>query len=285
MTPLAFAKLHGAGNDYLFVDGIRDATLEAELLAPHVAALCDRHRGVGSDGVILLVRGAGDAVRMVMWNADGSRGAFCGNGVRCLAYLARVRGHVSDDTVEIDTDVGRVRVELRRDPRGAVVGGRSTLPPLTLAPRSESDTLAGRALRWRRAATGNPHAVVLLPAGIDLEMLPVARLGAAFQADARFDGGVNVEFVTVLADDRIRCRTFERGSGETLACGSGATAAAAVARAEGRVRGDRIAVELRGGELQVEFDADGPRLAGPCALVCEGTADLDALGTAPQRGS
>ena len=261
---LEFTKMEGAGNDYVYVDGTVAPFDEAA--APALArAISDRHFGVGADGLIVLARSGNADARMLMWNADGSRGAMCGNGIRCLAKLARERGVVGADTMRIETDAGIHEVVLQRDRAGAVVGGRVRFPGARVAPapaRFESWT-------YHRADLGNPHAVLFVTGDPDAEDL--AAVGAAFQRCPDYPGGVNVEVVQVLAGGELKQRTFERGSGETLACGTGATAAALVALATGKVAGPRVPVRLRGGTLVVERDGSSLVLEGPARTVFRGS--------------
>lgn len=269
---LPFVKMHGAGNDYVYLDGIR-ASLDVDSVAGLVTRLADRHTGIGGDGVILLAPSDVADCRMVMWNADGSRGRMCGNGLRCLAKLAVDTGAVRGDTLDVETDSGVKRVRLLRGANGRIDGATVELGPVDV------DTTA-RAFRWRdgtvhyhRAAVGSPHAVIFGSA--DPALLPVVEIGRALQVHPDFPDGVNVEFVAVR-DGVLVQRTFERGSGETLACGSGATAAAIAAIRTGRVPGPRVEVRLLGGTLVIEDTPVGATLTGPARTAFDGTFDLDA---------
>jgi diaminopimelate epimerase len=263
---LPFTKLEGAGNDYVYVD--RHDDLEPPVDAAELARrVADRHFGVGSDGLIVLGRSTIADVRMWMWNADGSRGAMCGNGLRCLAKFARDRGVLRADIGTIETDAGTRRFELLRT-AGEVVGARVDMGVVRVAAEPTPFTFAGREYPFHAADAGNPHAVVF--GDDDPEALPVLEVGAAFQRHPMFASGVNVEFVRHLGGDRLVQRTFERGSGETLACGSGATAVAAAAFATGRVTGDVATIRLRGGELRVIREASSLVLEGPARTVFHG---------------
>jgi diaminopimelate epimerase len=265
MTRLPFAKMEGAGNDYVFVDGIRDRfPLDR---GPELARVwSDRHFGIGGDGLIVLQRGAAAPVRMVMWNADGSRGAMCGNGLRCLARLALEHGHVRERRFDVETDAGPRAVEL------AAAGGavRTWMGDVACADPVDID-VAGRRLTIVPGDAGNPHAVVFVA---DVDRAEVAAIGLAMQAHARFPGGVNVEFVQVLAPDLLRQRTFERGSGETMACGTGAAVAVVAARRTGRAHGGAVTVRLRGGELRIDGSGSSLAIEGPARTVFTGEIDL-----------
>lgn len=260
---VSFTKMEGLGNDYLFVDAIAQP-LALERAPAWSRRWSDRRFGVGSDGVIALLRGDRSPVRMAMWNADGSRGAMCGNGLRCLARFARARGHVDQDAFDVETDAGVRHVELL--PGGAVRAGMGAVrlsPPRRVA-------VGGVEFELTPADVGNPHAVLFVA---DPDAIDVARFGAALQRHPDFPDGVNVEFVAVAGPDRLRQRTFERGSGETLACGTGAAAAVVAARARGLVGGDQATVALRGGDLRVLGPADALAIEGPARSVFEGVVE------------
>ncbi|MCA8957851.1 MAG: diaminopimelate epimerase [Planctomycetes bacterium] len=267
---LEFVKMHGAGNDYVFVDGIH-GVFEPER-GPEVARrLSDRHRGVGGDGLIVLARSELADVRMWMWNADGSRGSMCGNGLRCLAKLAHDVGVVGGPLVVVETDAGVRRVELLFEGQ-TVVGARADMGRIAVDPQPSRVVAAGHTWELHHVDAGNPHAVVFTDQ--DPESLPVLEAGAALQQLAGVPGGVNVEFVRVEGDGGLRQRTFERGSGETLACGSGATAAACAAVLLGLVGGPRVEVRLRGGTLWIEPSDGGAVMEGPATEVFRGRVEL-----------
>jgi diaminopimelate epimerase len=269
-TKLAFTKMEGCGNDYIYVDGIRN-----EFPMAHAGELArswsDRHFGIGADGLIVLARDAGSALRMLMWNADGSRGAMCGNGLRCLARFAESAGHTIGESFVIMTDSGPREVALLGP--GAGSGEvRTHMGEVSCMPK-QSISVAGIELDFIRGDAGNPHAVTFVA---DVETAPVGVIGAAMQALEAFPGGVNVEFVQTLSTNRIKQRTYERGSGETLACGTGAAVAVLAARQAGNIRGQNAHVDLRGGTLTVI--GDGPSLAieGPARTVFVGEIELSA---------
>lgn len=260
-----FTKMEGAGNDYVFVDGIL-ASFPLDRGARAARAVADRHFGVGGDGLIVLTRGERAPVRMHMWNADGSRGAMCGNGLRCLAKLAVGHGHVTGPRFVVETDAGLRPVELL-----ATGDVRTGLGTVTItAPRRL--VVDGRTIELWPGDAGNPHAVLFVP---DTERASVMQLGEALQHHPDFPGGVNVEFVQVLGPLRLRQRTYERGSGETLACGTGAAVAASAARVAGLVGsvGD-VLVDLRGGTLRVQDDGGGLAIVGPARTVFTGEIEL-----------
>ena len=267
-TKLAFTKMEGCGNDYVYVDGIAHA-FPIERAGDYARRWSDRHFGIGADGLIVLARDENGDLRMLMWNADGSRGAMCGNGLRCLARFAEASGHTTGSSFVIQTDSGPRGVELLgagvgSGPVRAQMGEVTCLPPRTF-------TVAGKDYEFACGDAGNPHAVTFVA---DVEAAAVESVGAAMQRHEAFPDGVNVEFVQALGADRIRQRTFERGSGETLACGTGAAVAALAARQAGNIQGYIAHVDLRGGTLLVI--GEGPALAieGPARSVFSGEIEL-----------
>lgn len=260
-----FTKMEGAGNDYVYFDAIR-TPFPLERCSQFARGLSDRHFGIGGDGIIVLTKGETAPARMVMWNADGSRGAMCGNGLRCLARLAFDHGHVRVRAFDVETDAGPRHVEILAD--GSVrtdLGEVRCGSPARIA-------AGGRRIEYVPGDAGNPHAVVFVD---DVERTDVATQGQALQARTDvFPAGVNVEFVQVTGPDELRQRTFERGSGETLACGTGAAVAALVARQLGRCAGNTITVRLRGGTLRVLLGGVSLAIEGPARTVYTGEVEL-----------
>jgi diaminopimelate epimerase len=283
MARLPFVKLHGCANDYVLLDATRG---EIEEVATLARAVCERRTGIGADG-LLVVRPPGSTAavaRMQMVNPDGSEAEMCGNGLRCLAKYLFDRGRAGREFL-LETRAGDVATkvdEVDRAGRASRLTVAIGVPdferrhvPMVGPPGAVLDepfALANRELRLSALRLGNPHAVVFVE---DVERFPVQSVGPAIERDARFPERVNVEFVQVIGAARLRQRTWERGAGETQACGSGATAAAIIAR---RVLGlpTRVVVELRGGELEVEWTGErAPALLrGPAVETCSGELDL-----------
>ena len=269
---LRFAKMHGAGNDFVMLDRRDDDTpLDPAL----VIRLADRHTGVGCDQVITIEppRSAGAVAYYGIWNADGSTSKQCGNGARCVAAWL-IRDGLADTSFVLDSPSGPVRAE-RRDGGGIAINmGVPDFSPAAIGLDVEDAAdpytwqIEGAPVLFGAVSIGNPHAVIEVD---DVAKAPVAHLGPALQNDPTFRDSCNVGFAQVLAPDRIRLRVFERGAGETLACGSGACAAVAVLARRGRVARE-VAVELPGGTLQISWDGIGHPiwLAGPTAFVFEG---------------
>ena len=271
MSVLRFAKMEGVGNDYIMVDGIRNA-FGIERGPEMARVLADRHFGVGGDGLIAMLPSEVADCLMIMWNADGSRAEMCGNGIRCLAKMARDTGLVDGEEMTVETDAGTKKIELLFSSDGAVRGARVEMGPVLVEREAESLGIGGRTYLFHRGDAGNPHAVIFTTG--DPEGEPVVEVGALFQGLARFPKGVNVEFVQALPDGSLVQRTYERGSGETLACGTGAAVAALAALQTGRVPGPSVPVRLRGGELIIHRRGTCLAMEGPARTVFLGEAEI-----------
>ena len=270
---LPFAKMEGAGNDYVYVDGVNDEFDESR--GSEIARfVSDRRFGVGSDGLIVLAPSAVAEVRMWMWNADGSRGAMCGNGVRCVAKLASDLGLIASDELRVETDAGIREVRLLFNDDGEVEGARVEMGEVRIDGEPRTFEAAGRHWPYHAADAGNPHAVVFVDG--DPSDFPLDEVGSAAQQLPEFPDGVNLELVQVVdrPGGRLRQRTFERGSGETLACGSGATAVACIAMERGLVPGPVVIVELLGGELVIAREDGRLYMSGPARTVFHGEIEL-----------
>jgi diaminopimelate epimerase len=277
-----FAKYQGIGNDFVM---IADPGDELKLSAEAVRRVCDRRFGIGADGVIRVAPGRdGGELFMDYVNSDGSIGEMCGNGIRCLALFARAEGMTSARELRVETRAGVKTIEVQPEDRVRVDMGAPIFGPRDIPVDWDGDdalrvrlTLGSTELEVACLSMGNPHAVWFVE---DPHEAPVTTLGPAIEHHSAFPRGANVEFVRVLSPERIRMRVWERGSGETLACGTGACAAAVATRllAGG---GERITVELRGGEAEVEWrgslhEAAPVFLTGPAAKVFEGEIGADA---------
>jgi len=272
-----FTKMHGNGNDFVLLDD-RAATLG--LTAGHVRRLADRHRGVGCDQVLVAAAPVdGRApVTMRIYNADGSAAGQCGNGLRCFAVYAHRRGMVRGREFDVATPGGVARLALLGAGQVRAVLGVPGLEPEEIPMQAASRAaryplqVAGERLQVGAVSLGNPHAVLTVA---DVDAAPVTRLGPAVQALAVFPQGVNVGFMQVLTPEHVRLRVFERGVGETLACGSGACAAAVCGRVQ-ELLGERVRVSLPGGEVMIEWPGEGHAvvMTGPTAWAYEGEMTL-----------
>ena len=267
---LAFTKMNGAGNDFVLIDN-RGQTVQ--LSREQIVRICDRHRGVGADGLILLVPCSSGKADWAwkFYNSDGSSGEMCGNGARCFARFVRACTGLNR-AFTFETEAGIISVAFQ----GELVTVHLTAP-IDLQINQKIPLRDGPAL-LHSINTGVPHAVLFVP---DADKAMVMQLGAEIRRHAQFaPRGTNVNFVQVLAPNRIRVRTFERGvEGETLACGTGVTAAALVSARIQRF-GSPVRVQVQGGdELEVAFQESEERfsdvrLTGPADFVFEGKIDL-----------
>ncbi len=285
---MRFTKMHGCGNDYVYVDAwAEDLPKDLPALA---RAISDRHTGVGSDGLIIVGPAKGADATMTMFNADGSQSEMCGNGIRCAAKLAYDHRRVRTSEMRIATGAGILDVSLVHGTRKEVMGasvlmGRPRLEPAQVpvihpgpGPKLRLRLLIDhQPYRLLAVGMGNPHAVIFVA---DPEAFPVAKVGAAIERHSKFPRRTNVEFVARLQDEAglpvLRQRTWERGAGETQACGTGACATAVAAMLEGVIPGREVTVRLNGGDLRIAWPRpEAPvRMTGPAVTVYEGVWKL-----------
>lgn len=279
MTPLPFVKMQGAGNDYIFLDGFCTA-LPAD--PGNLARILScRHQGIGGDGLVTIEPSTEDDCDAVMrmWNADGSQGLMCGNALRCVAL--RLHAHLPSSRFRIRTATRVVEVTTLQVADDGQCGefsadlGTATSATTLICHRSEFPQLTGRndlpqQLTLHCLSVGNPHAVIFTEHPTDAL---VQQFGSAIATWSRFPDGTNVEWVETLSETHLRVRVWERGSGETLACGSGACAVVASGVQLGKLPvGRDVSVELPGGTLRVRQDLnDRLQLQGPATVVFEGS--------------
>jgi diaminopimelate epimerase len=274
---MKFTKMHGAGNDYIYVDCFRQP-IPADV-AGLARAVSDRHFGVGGDGLILICPAEGADAEMRMYNADGSYSEMCGNGIRCVAKYVHDHGIAAKPSLSImtggkrfelalmlkDGKVDRVRVDM-----GEPILTSGEIPTTLLGdpPVDAPLEVAGQRLAVTCVSMGNPHCVAFVDEPTDELVLGV---GPKIETEARFPKRTNVEFVQVLNRETVRQRTWERGSGETYACGSGACAVCVAGVLTGRTE-RRITSKLLGGDLQLEWDeaTNHVFMTGPAAEVFSG---------------
>lgn len=295
---MKFTKMHGAGNDYVYVDGAREHLKNKSEAAKIVS---DRHFGIGSDGLILINPSDVADFEMEMYNSDGSRGEMCGNGIRCVGKYVYDHGLTDKTTIQVETLAGIRTLELFPGPDGKISSARVDMGEPVLTPAdipvdvkrlSASDdsgdaeknvsvvnmpyNVAGHAVRITCVSMGNPHCVIFLKDPVD--SLKLDEIGPAFEHDPLFPERVNTEFVNVLSPDHVRMRVWERGSGETLACGTGSCAVAVAAILNGYAgRETELTVSLRGGDLRILWDRDTNHvfMTGPAEEVFTGEIELN----------
>ena len=278
---MKFTKMHGTGNDYIYVNGF-----EEKLENPSEAAvkLSDRRFGIGSDGLILILPSDVADCRMELFNADGSIGKMCGNGIRCVAKYVYDRGLVKKDVLRVETRSGVKTLQLRVED-GKVASVRVNMGQPELDPEKipvlfskdrmvdeEVYTPSGNVWRVTCVSMGNPHAVIFVD---DVEGLNLPAIGPEMEKHAMFPERANIEFAQVTGPHEVQMRVWERGSGETLACGTGACACAVASVLTGKADRD-VTVHLRGGDLHVFWDpdTDDVYMEGPAAFVFDGTVEI-----------
>lgn len=271
-----FTKMHGCGNDYVYVDCINQTVENRSDLAVRVS---DRHFGIGADGLICIDSSTVADFKMDMYNADGSRGSMCGNGIRCVGKFVYDYGLTDKECITVETLSGIKtlhlnlcdgRVDTVRVCMGEPVFDSSAIPVLSDNEKCLNQTVSIANREWviSCVSMGNPHAVVFVD---DLESLDLMEIGPQFERNPMFPDRINTEFIQVMSDERIKMRVWERGSGETFACGTGACASVVIATLNNFVKNCAV-VELRGGNLKVEWD-QGSNLVymtGPAEIVFEG---------------
>jgi diaminopimelate epimerase len=283
---MKFVKMHGAANDYVYVDCFEEQSpADPAGLAPRIA---DRHRGVGGDGLVLVQPSERAAARMRMFNADGSESEMCGNGVRCVAHLVVARGHAPAGSVTIETGRGVLTLEVQRTgdrtSRVRVDMGEPLLEAAEI-PVAGSGRIVDAACpalpahepwwddcgldpRMTCVSMGNPHVVFYCR---DVAQVPLEQVGPRLETHPIFPRRVNVHFVEVLSRGHVRMRTWERGSGITMACGTGASAACVAGVLTGRTERS-LRADLPGGTLELEWSPAGHVfMTGPAEEVFEGT--------------
>jgi diaminopimelate epimerase len=277
---IEFTKMHGAGNDVIVFEAPRDGRLPT---AVQWRALADRHKGIGFDQAMVIEppRRAGTQAYYRIFNSDGGEVEQCGNGVRCVAsYLLR-RGDVTHGEVLLDSPAGPVRAHIHDPGVVSVDMGEPNFDPKSLPFEASAEAhvyplaVAGTEVEIGAVSMGNPHAVLTVASAASA---PVDRLGPAIERHPRFPRRVNVGFMEIVDKSRIRLRVYERGAGETLACGTGACAAVAVGRRHGRLD-STVAVELPGGILEISWNGPGEHIwmKGPAAVSFTGLVEIQGV--------
>ena len=277
---MKFTKMQGIGNDYVYVNCLEERIDDPAAVAKLVS---DRHFGVGSDGLILICPSEIADFQMKMFNADGSQAQMCGNGVRCVGKYVYDRGLTDKTQLKIETLAGiiglRLHVEDGKTVSITVDMGEPRLAPAEIPVNAEGTSFVGRLVtvnmiqyKLTAVSMGNPHAVVFLP---DTDSLDLEAIGPAFEHHRLFPERTNTEFVQVIDRSTLKMRVWERGAGETLACGTGACASLVAAVLCGKA--DRRAVlKLLGGDLEIFWDEETNHvfMTGPAAFVFDGEIEL-----------
>jgi diaminopimelate epimerase len=278
--PVPFTKMHGAGNDFVVFDGV---TRPVVLTPEKIRRLADRHFGIGCDQVLLVERptASGADFRYRIFNADGGEVEQCGNGARCFVRFVRDRRLTAKDEIAVETLSGMIYPRLEPDGNVTVNMGVPRLDPAAVPFEASTREnvydleVNGRKVNVTVLSMGNPHAVQVVP---EVDSAPVNTQGPLIERHPRFPQRVNAGYMQVVDRGHIRLRVYERGAGETLACGSGACAAVVAGRQRGLLD-DKVDVKLLGGTLRVSWAGEGQPvwMTGPAVTVFEGTIDLDRL--------
>ena len=274
---MKFTKMQGIGNDYVYVNCLQETIENPSELAKKIS---DRHYGVGSDGLIMINPSDKADFEMEMYNADGSRGEMCGNGIRCVAKYVYDYGLTDKTSISVETLAGIKYLDLTVEDGKVVLVkvdmGKPMLRPEEVPVVSEKEevidepsTVDGQEYRMTCVSMGNPHAVVFIDQ--DVKEFPLETVGVKFENHERFPKRVNTEFVNVLDRHTAQMRVWERGSGETLACGTGACAVAVACALNGLTE-DEVTVKLLGGDLQIKWDREKNTvyMTGPAEVVFDG---------------
>lgn len=274
---MKFTKMQGIGNDYVYVNCLQETIENPSELAKKIS---DRHYGVGSDGLIMINPSDKADFEMEMYNADGSRGEMCGNGIRCVAKYVYDYGLTDKTSISVETLAGIKYLDLTVEDGKVVLVkvdmGKPMLRPEEVPVVSEKEevidepiTVDGQEYRMTCVSMGNPHAVVFIDQ--DVKEFPLETVGVKFENHERFPKRVNTEFVNVLGRHTAQMRVWERGSGETLACGTGACAVAVACALNGLTE-DEVTVKLLGGDLQIKWDREKNTvyMTGPAEVVFDG---------------
>ena len=284
MQTFKFSKMHGAGNDYIYVNCFEE---KVENINETAKAVSDRHFGIGSDGLVLICPSDVADFRMDMYNSDGSQAEMCGNATRCVGKYVYDRGLTDKTQITLETLAGIKILDLNvKD--GEVQTVRVNMGSPELVPKnipidsnldrfiSEDVEVDGKVYKVTGVSMGNPHAVTFID---DTDSLEIEKIGPKFENNEIFPDKVNTEFIQIIDKKTVKMRVWERGSGETFACGTGACASV-VASVLNRLTENKVTVKLLGGELEIEYNQDENTvyMTGPATTVFDGEIDLGFLG-------
>lgn len=277
---MKFTKMQGIGNDYIYINCFEEKVDDPSALS---IRLSDRHFGIGSDGLILIEPSDIADCKMDMYNADGSRGMMCGNGIRCVGKYVYERGIAKKDVLTVETlsGVKTLKLSVKDGKVGEIEVnmGSPILEPEKIPAAFQGEkvvnqplTVGGKEYRVTCVSMGNPHCIVFVP---DTKSLPIEKIGPQFENHPAFPERVNTEFVQVHSEHEVSMRVWERGSGETLACGTGACATA-VACVLNQKTGREVLVHLLGGDLNIRWDeiSNNVFMRGPAEFSFDGTVEI-----------
>ncbi|MDY2698500.1 MAG: diaminopimelate epimerase [Lachnospiraceae bacterium] len=279
---MKFTKMHGCGNDYIYVDGAREQ-ISQDKKPDIVKRLSDRHFGIGGDGVIFINPSTEADFEMEMYNADGSRAEMCGNGIRCVAKFVYDKGLTDKTSISIiscgnmkylDLTVEDGKVSTVKVNMGSPIIKATDIPVISDRKEviAEPIEVEGKTYKMTCVSMGNPHAVIFMG---EISELPLEQIGPSFENHVRFPKRINTEFVKVIDEETVEMRVWERGTGETLACGTGACATVVACVLNGLTK-EKVTVKLLGGNLQIQWDRKENLvyMTGPAATVFEGEVEV-----------
>lgn len=278
---MKFTKMHGIGNDYIYVNCFEEKVENPEQVSIYVS---DRHKGIGSDGLVMIMPSDKADFRMRIFNADGSEAMMCGNATRCIGKYVYDKGLTTKTEITLETNSGIKYLKLFPE-NGKVESvevdmGKAILVPKDIPVKSDKDrfisepvNVDGKEYKITCVSMGNPHAIVYLD-GVD--DLPLEKMGSSFENHELFPDRINTEFIEVIDRTNLKMRVWERGSGETFACGTGACASVVSSVLNGFCdKGAEVTVHLRGGDLRITYNEDETVIMkGPATLICDGDVDV-----------
>lgn len=277
-----FTKMHGIGNDYVYIDGFKETIENPNAFSEFIS---DRHFGIGADGLVMILPSDVADFKMRMFNADGSEGKMCGNATRCIGKFVYESGYTNKENISLETLSGikylKLTIEDEKVVSVEVDMGKSILVPSEIPVLSDLERFVNEPVQIEETtyhmtcvSIGNPHAVVYCD---DVDSLPLETIGPKFEFNPLFPERINTEFVQIIDETTVKMRVWERGSGETWACGTGACAVAVSCVLNGYCKqGEEILVKLRGGDLRITYKEDGTVLMkGPATKVFDGTIEFE----------
>ena len=277
---LKFTKMHGCGNDYIYFNCFEQEVADPEALS---IRLSDRHFGIGGDGIVLICPSDVADAKMRMFNADGSEGKMCGNATRCIGKYMYEHGLISKPEMTLETLSG-IKILKMTEEDGKITSvrvdmGKAILKPSEIPTKYTGDTAVsvpltvdGTEYAVTCVSMGNPHCIVFVDQ--DVNTLDLPKIGPSFENHEMFPERINTEFIRVIDDHTLQMRVWERGSGETLACGTGACAAAVASVLNGYCpKGEDITIHLIGGDLKIRYTDEAVYLTGPATTVFEGSIE------------
>lgn len=270
---MKFSKMHGIGNDFIIIEDMEE---KVNLTSNQIIQLCDRHFGIGADGLMLVSPSKDYDVKMLFFNQDGTQAAMCGNGVRCFAKYAYTKKIVNKEQFDIETRAGKISPKIMGG-RVSVNMGRAEFDPEKIPINIAKDKVIEEKIQinqqeivFSSVLVGVPHTIIEVD---HLDKYPVKKVGPLIEKHSLFPQGTNVNFIEVLNSQEVKMVTWERGVGLTLACGTGACAVASILREKGKIQ-NKVLIHLPGGDLQIDFIDENIYMTGPAQEVFVGNINI-----------